>query len=304
VDESELTVGLTEVLVEQWAVVPDELRRVGGPVGMGSVVVEVDLPDAGAFVAKWVPTREAAALDAGSAVALELSRDGLSTGAPRPTRNGLLSAPLADGRIALLQRVPGSPISGASEDDQQRMAATLTAVHSARPVRRREDAYLAASLRQAQAVEPWVVPAVRAALDEYARLPPLWWGLVHHDPAPEAFFYDPASDVTSLIDWTGAGEGPILFDVASALMYLGGAEAGRPFLEAYLDLAADEVRSEAAAQLAAMWRFRGAVQAAYFSRRIAQGDLTGIDDPAENLHGLDHARRMLLESERLRSLPL
>ncbi|SEQ39745.1 phosphotransferase [Microlunatus flavus] len=239
-DEAGLTRRLPAVLVRHWGVAPDAIGRVVGPVGMGSVVVEVHLPGASGVVAKWVPAHAAAALDAGSAVARELAGLGLSTGAPRPTRTGVLSAPLGDGRVALLHQVPGRPLTGTGPDEQRRMAAVLV--------------------------------------------------------APEAFFHDPASGVTSLIDWTGAGEGPLLYDVASALMYLGGPDAGRPFLERYLELAPDDVSRDALTHLPSLRRFRGAVQAAYFSIRLAEDDRTGIDDPSENLQGLHHARRMLGET--------
>jgi hypothetical protein len=43
-----------------------------------------------------------------------------------------------------------------------------------------------------------------------------------------------------------------------------------------------------------MLRFRWAVQADYFARRIADNDLTGISGPEENEKGLEDARRALL----------
>ncbi|MFT4163670.1 MAG: hypothetical protein QM650_00330 [Microlunatus sp.] len=54
-------------------------------------------------------------------------------------------------------------------------------------------------------VEPWVRPAVTAVLDEHAR-----------------------------IDWTGSVRGPVLYDVASALMYLGGPDQAEDFLRVYV----------------------------------------------------------------------
>ena len=45
--------------------------------------------------------------------------------------------------------------------------------------------------------------------------------------------------------------------------------------------------------LAAMLRFRWAVQASYFAWRIANNDLTGISSPDENEKGLEDARRSL-----------
>jgi Phosphotransferase enzyme family len=41
--------------------------------------------------------------------------------------------------------------------------------------------------------------------------------------------------------------------------------------------------------------YRQAVQAAYFARRIARNDLTGIDGPARNYEGLEHARAYWFE---------
>jgi hypothetical protein len=45
--------------------------------------------------------------------------------------------------------------------------------------------------------------------------------------------------------------------------------------------------------LPTMLRFRWAVQADYFARRIANHDLTGITGPADNEKGLEDARRWL-----------
>src|SRR3546814_1110451 len=42
--------------------------------------------------------------------------------------------------------------------------------------------------------------------------------------------------VTGLIDWTGARRGPVLYDVASAVMYLGGPDSAAAFRMAYRTL--------------------------------------------------------------------
>jgi hypothetical protein len=42
-----------------------------------------------------------------------------------------------------------------------------------------------------------------------------------------------------------------------------------------------------------MLRFRWAVRADYFARRITENDLTGIAGPEENEKGLEDARRAL-----------
>ena len=72
-------------------------------------------------------------------------------------------------------------------------------------------------------LRPWIRPAVTAAVDELAALQrrELGWvqGLLHADPAPEAFRYDAASGVCGIIDWSSAHYGPLLYDLASAVMY-------------------------------------------------------------------------------------
>ena len=115
--------------------------------------------------------------------------------------------------------------------------------------------------------------------------------MLHTDPAPEAFLYDEATGTTGLIDWAGSRRGPVLYDVASTVMYLGGPERGASFLGAYAaagPLGADELR-----HLDVFRRFRWAVQAAYFAGRLATNDLTGITGRRDNERGLEDARRGL-----------
>ena len=45
--------------------------------------------------------------------------------------------------------------------------------------------------------------------------------------------HDDDTGVTGLIDWTGSTRGPVLYDVASTVMYLGGPERAAAFLAAY-----------------------------------------------------------------------
>jgi homoserine kinase type II len=119
----------------------------------------------------------------------------------------------------------------------------------------------------------------------------LTWSVLHTDPAPEAFLHDDATGVTGLVDWTGARRGPVLYDVASTVMYLGGREHAAAFLATYRaqgPLGNDELR-----HLDAFRRFREAVQGTYFARRLAAHDLTGGIDQAENEKGLHDARRRL-----------
>ena len=88
--------------------------------------------------------------------------------------------------------------------------------------------------------------------------------------------------------------GPVLYDVASAVMYAG----GRPdhVVPAYLGQR-PELADEISAGLEAFLRVRWAVQAGYFAWRCANDVRTGIADPAENRKGLADARRAFASAE-------
>ena len=71
----------------------------------------------------------------------------------------------------------------------------------------------------------------------------------------------------------------MLYDVASALMYLGGRANAAAFWATYLDLSPASP-AELLAHIDTFTRYRAAVQAAYFSMRIGHQNRTGIsDDP-------------------------
>jgi homoserine kinase type II len=141
-------------------------------------------------------------------------------------------------------------------------------------------------------VRPWIRPAVAEAVAGLDQVGPR--GLLHTDPAPEAFRFDATRGQCGMIDWSVAMHGPLLYDVASAAMYLGGPSRAAAMLDAYLGastlLSADEVERG----LPSMVRFRWAVQADYFARRMATGDLTGISGDADNEKGLEDARQHLV----------
>jgi homoserine kinase type II len=117
-------------------------------------------------------------------------------------------------------------------------------------------------------------------------------GLLHTDPAPEHFRFDAARGACGLIDWSTGLVGPLLYDLASAVMYVGGPEPGRDLIDAYVDEAVVR-QTEIERALPTMRRFRWAVQADYFARRIADNNLVGVRDAAENEKGLEDARRAL-----------
>jgi Ser/Thr protein kinase RdoA (MazF antagonist) len=255
------------------------------------------------WVAKSVAPHLADSLAHGLEVARMLDAAGIRSGAPAPTRSGSIAVDTPSGdRVALLTWVPGSPLTGADEAEQRLIGDTLARVHRVLRNRQVPGAQRFHWVDPAAAhleLRPWLRPAVTAAVDALTALqnrPPPWTqGLLHADPAPEAFRLDLASGQCGIIDWSSAHDGPLLYDLASAVMYLGGPARAAAMTGAY-QAAGLLTEREIADGLPVLLRFRWAVQADYFARRITANDLTGITGPEENEKGLDDARLALLEA--------
>ncbi len=266
------------------------------PGGMGSATWIVEHGDH-----KWVAKRVAGHAGTQFAGGLELARrleaSGIPSGAPVAARDGRLAVDVGDGFLALLSWVPGDPLTGRSTAELQLIGNTLAEVHRALSACSTNGAnrfhwvdpdasYL--SLR------PWLRPAISAALDglDAADTGSMSWGLLHADPAPDAFRLDPVTGRCGVIDWSYFLYGPLLYDLASAVMYVGGAADAGDLVEAYLRHGLMNA-AEVHAGLGPMLRFRWAVQANYFAWRIAENDLTGVSGPLDNEKGLEDARRAL-----------
>jgi Ser/Thr protein kinase RdoA (MazF antagonist) len=245
------------------------------------------------YVAKQVSPGGLDDLVAGCEVATTLAAAGFVTGPPVRTSDG--SVVLTEHGLALLEYVPGRELDGEPDDEQRWIATTLAGVHVAGgPVPGIPAAGFMADWLSVDwpgvAAQPWLVRAVAEVRAETDSLP-VTWSALHTDPSPEEFRHDAGTGVTGLVDWTGARRGPVLYDVASAVMYLGGPEQARTFLTTYAasgPLADGELR-----HLDAFRRFREAVQGSYFAWRLATNDLTGGIDRAENEKGLNDARRRI-----------
>lgn len=214
-----------------------------------------------------------------------LEARGMRAGAPVRTavRNGRL--------VALLRFVDGRELGAADVDA---IGQTLGRAHRLlveAPVPAGMDRWPWGWLDPAIIEEPALQSAATTAIARAQRLAPgLTHGVLQGDPAPEAFL-DLGGDV-ALIDWGAACHGPLLYDVASAWMYV---RQDARLIDAYSvagPLGADEL-----AHTPDFLAFRWAVQAWYFSSRLAANDLTGIDSQADNEEGLADARLGLLGAD-------
>jgi Ser/Thr protein kinase RdoA (MazF antagonist) len=245
------------------------------------------------WVAKAVPAHQRRSFVGGLTVAGHVEAAGIPAGAPVPTRHGDLVADLDGAPLALLSWVGGAELTGG---DQGLVGRTLGRVHEVlreAPVTPTDRFHWVDVRAPHLAVRPWVRPLVAAAVAAYEAGPGFSPGLLHLDPAPEAFRRH--RGVCGLIDWSAAMRGPLLYDLASAVMYVGGLDHADSLVEAYLE-SRTVTGAEVAHGLPVMLRFRWAVQADYFARRIVTGDLTGIAEPAGNEKGLADAHLGLLSA--------
>ncbi|MGI8701150.1 MAG: phosphotransferase enzyme family protein [Nocardioidaceae bacterium] len=279
-----------DLLHRFWGIRRADVKSLGGGMNSETWVVE---HQGSTYVAKRVPQTVIDEFVAGCEVASALADAGFVTGRPVPTIDGRLV--LTEHALALLEHVPGRELEGETDEEQRWIASTLAGVHAAGdPASGPSTATFAADWLSPQlqgvGVHRWLAPAIEAVRAETDPLT-VTWSVLHTDPSPEAFIHNDSTSVTGLIDWSGAKRGPVLYDVASAVMYLGGPDGAASFLTTYLTrgpLGTDEMQL-----LDAFRRFRWVVQAAYFAWRLAVRDLTGLANQAGNEKGLNDARRGL-----------
>ena len=282
---------LVDLLDRHWGLRTADIRPLGGGMNSKTWLVRDTTVT---YVAKQVTASALKQLAAGGRCAFDLAAAGLMTGPPVRTLEGELV--VASHALALLEFVPGRELDGQADQEQRWIAETLARVHRlGGPASQLGTSIFFPWLRpDAPGLmdHPWLAAAISAIRVEVDSLD-LTWSMLHADPAPEAFRHDDATGMTGLIDWTDAQRGPVLYDIASAVMYLGGPRSATSFLDAYGTRG--PLGSEELQLLDTFRRFRWAVQAVYFLGRLASNDLTGIQDQADNERGFADARRGLVE---------
>jgi homoserine kinase type II len=179
-------------------------------------------------------------VEAGLAAAEHLCRLQLTGGEPLRTLDGCRTAATPGGALAVLRRAPGRALVGGDPVDQLWWGDQLGAVHRAlqcfhhpglRPWRLLDPGapHLAA--------EPWLRPAVAAAVGAAVRLTVtdrLTYGVLHGDPAPGNFVVDPATGKAGVLDCGVSGTGPLAYDMAAAVLYAGGPGHAAELIDGYL----------------------------------------------------------------------
>jgi Ser/Thr protein kinase RdoA (MazF antagonist) len=228
------------------------------------------------YVARLVDAIARQPFETGLAAAAYLRENGIVIGEPVRNLAGSLTAADPVGTVGLVRRVPGDLLDGADPVDQQWWGDRLAAAHRAL------DGFTHRGLQRWHwlhpdaahlAVEPWLRPAVADAVAAMTRLTVadrLTYGVLHGDPAPEAFVVDGRTGRTGLLDWGPCGTGPLVYDLAAAVAYAGGPGAADELVDAYV-AGGVVVRDEVDAALPVLLRFRWAVQADWYARRLAVG---------------------------------
>ncbi len=247
------------------------------------------------LVARLVDGAARLPFEAGLAAAGRLRERGIDIGEPVRTLNGALTAATPAGAVGVVRRVHGSLLDGADPVDQHWWGDRLAAAHRALDGFRHPGLLRWNRLRPDAAhldAEPWLRPAVAEAVAAATRLTVadrLTYGVLHGDPAPESFVVDGRSGATGLLDWGPCGTGPLVYDLAAAVAYAGGPAHAVELLDGYV--AAGAVgRDEVDAALPVLLRFRWAVQADFYARRLS---LTPAGDGTADLAGLHAARDAL-----------
>jgi Ser/Thr protein kinase RdoA (MazF antagonist) len=262
---------IDSALRSEWHRVPSELAVLpSGPMSHAWAVTAGDER----FVARLVDPSARQALEAGLAAAVHLRSHGLEIGWPVRTLGGSLTAETAVGTLSLLRRVPGRPLVAVDPLDQQWWGDRLGAAHRGlagfdHPGLRRWN-WLDPDAPHL-GVESWLRQAVADAATALTRLTVtdrLTYGVLHGDPAAEGFVVDPASGRAGMLDWGACGTGPLVYDVAAAVVHAGGPASATEFLDGYL-AAGPVSRDEVDSALPVLLRFRWAVLADRCARRLA-----------------------------------
>ncbi|WP_327009096.1 serine kinase [Dactylosporangium sp. NBC_01737] len=233
--------------------------------------------DGDQFVVKWAPVARRRGFEAGLCAAEHVDASGVCAGRPVRAADGALTTRAGDGVLALLCLVPGRPLRADDPLDQSWWGGALGAVH--RSLRRfvhpdlaRFQAATAPAAAPHLATEPWLGPAVADTAAVVRRImitDQLTYGVRHGSPAAARFRLDSATGRVGLVGWAGSGTGPLLYDLAHAVLCAGGTGTDA-LVEAYVR-AGPVPADECAAILPPMLALRAATHAVTVAAKIHAG---------------------------------
>jgi Ser/Thr protein kinase RdoA (MazF antagonist) len=250
-------------LRDEWHLVATEITALRGT--LLSRCWEVVTTDHDRYVCRLSDPAVLRPVEAGLAAAVHLRGRGIAAGDPVRTLGGKLTARTDEGVLAVLRRVPGRRLDGGDPVDQQWWGDRLGAVHRAlqgfhHPGLKKWLALDADAPHVAR--EPWLRDAVIGAMTATTRLTVtdrLTYGVLVGDPAPGTFVVDPETGRAGLLDCGASGTGPLVYDVAAAIVYAGGTERAGELIDGYLaagPVGADELEAALPVLLRLGWAVR------------------------------------------------
>lgn len=238
-------------------------------------------------MAKWAPAAARRGFEAGLCAAEHVDTAGICAGRPVRAADGALTTRAGDGVLALLRLVPGRPLRADDPIDQQWWGGALGAAHRSlrrfvHPALAKFQAAAVPAAAPHLAMEPWLAPALAETAAVVRRVmitDQLTYGVRHGSPTAGRFRLDSATGRVGLVRWTDAGTGPLLYDLAHAVLCAGGIGTDT-LVEAYVR-AGPVPADECEAVLPSMLALRAAAHAAAVAGRIHAGGGTPPRDHAE-----------------------
>ena len=205
--------------------------------GMGSQTWFVDRGDR-RWVAKAVAPGDGVQFAGGMAIAQRLEQAGISAGAPVPAADGQLVVRAGDDWLALLTWVPGHELTSEDSAEQDLIGTTLADVHRALADYKVETANHFHSVDPAAeylSLRSWLRPAITAALRDLDNARPDGSRRASCMPTLRREHSGSTHPPAGAGSLTGAMlYGPLLYDLASAVMYVGGPGHAQQLIQAYL----------------------------------------------------------------------
>lgn len=226
------------------------------------------------YLVSLIPGGDRIRCEAGLSAIEYLHARGIAVGPPRRAAGGAVVTLGPDGMLCVLEDVPGRPLDPADPLDQQWWGDLLGRLH--RELADFDHRGLlgwhwirpdAAHLE----LEPWLRPAVADAVAAVTKLTvtdQLRYGVLHGDPVAAAFRMNVATGRTGLVGWGPAATGPLLYDLAAAVIDAGGPAAATELIDGYA-AAGPVARDEIEVALPVLLRFCWAARADWCARRLA-----------------------------------
>ncbi|MDP9791888.1 homoserine kinase type II [Catenuloplanes nepalensis] len=192
------------------------------------------------FTLTRAPAKARASLAAGLSALDRLIERGIGASRAERTVHGTLTVETAVSVLALGRRAEGRPLHPADPVDARWWGCLLGAAHRALDGFDHPGLHHPAGWHGLDPGAPHLPPETRdavaravAAVTRLCVTDRLTYGVLHRDPSAPLFLIDPATGRTGVLGWGPAGTGPLVYDLAAAVVAADGPEATAELVDAY-----------------------------------------------------------------------